>query len=123
MIDQDPNNQTLDKTLEYLNSQGITANLIDMNTMHPDALPAVLKHESSFNIVFIDADHSYGAVMSDISKFANLADNILLFHDIRPKQVMPNYGVYQAIVDSKLVLDEEIITNEEGMGIGIIYKK
>ena len=123
MIDQDPNNQPLYKTLEYLNSQGITANLIDMNTMHPDALPAVLKHESSFNIVFIDADHSYGAVMSDISKFANLADNILLFHDIRPKQVMPNYGVYQAIVDSKLVLDEEIITNEEGMGIGIIYKK
>jgi hypothetical protein len=36
---------------------------------------------------------------------------------------MPNYGVYQAIIDSGLILDEEIITNEDGMGIGIIYKK
>lgn len=123
MIDQDPNNQPLYKTIDYINSQGIKANLIDMNTMHQDSLPAVLEYESSFNIVFIDADHNYETVMSDISKFANLADDILLFHDIRPKQVMPNYGVYQAIVDSKLVLDKEIITDEESMGIGIIYKK
>jgi hypothetical protein len=123
MIDQDPNNQPLYKTIEYINSQGITANLIDMSTMHSNALPAILEYESSFDIVFIDADHSYEAVISDISKFSKLANNILLFHDIRPKQVMPNYGVYQAIIDSGLILDEEIITNEDGMGIGIIYKK
>lgn len=123
MIDQDPNNQPLYKTIDYLNSQGIQSNLIDMNTMHPDALSSVLKYESSFNIVFIDADHSYEAVMSDISKFADLADDILLFHDIRPKHVMQNFGVYQAIIDSKLVLDTEIVTNENTMGIGIIFKK
>jgi hypothetical protein len=123
MIDQDPNNQPLYRTIDYINSQGITANLIDLNTMHPDALPSILEYGSSFNIVFIDADHSYEAVISDISKFSNLADDILLFHDIRPKQVVPNYGVYQAIIDSGLTLDKEIITNENGMGIGIINKK
>lgn len=123
MIDQDPNNQPLYNTIEYINTQGITAKLINMNTLDPNSLPAVLKYSKSFNIVFIDADHRYEAVMSDISKFADLADDILLFHDIRPKEVMKNYGVYQAIVDSGLVLDEEIVTNENGMGIGIIYKK
>lgn len=123
MIDQDPNNQPLYNTIEYINTQGITAKLINMNTLDPNSLPAVLEYSKSFNIVFIDADHRYEAVMSDISKFADLADDILLFHDIRPKEVMKNYGVYQAIVDSGLVLDEEIVTNENGMGIGIIYKK
>jgi hypothetical protein len=123
MIDQDPNNQPLYKTIEYINSQGITAELINMNTLDPNSLTAVLEYSKSFNIVFIDADHSYEAVMSDISKFAGLADNILLFHDIRPTAVMENYGVYQAIADSGLVLDTEIVTNETGMGIGIIYKK
>jgi hypothetical protein len=91
--------------------------------MHPDSLSAVLKHANSFNIVFIDADHSYEAVISDISNFANLADDILLFHDIRPKHVMENYGVYQAITDSGLTLSTEIVTNENGMGIGIIYTR
>jgi predicted O-methyltransferase YrrM len=121
MMDQDPNNQPLYKTINYLNSQGIEANLINMNTLDPDTLPAVLKYEASYDIVFIDADHSYEAVLSDINKFASLADKILLFHDIRPKQVMFNNGVYQAIVDSKLVLDDEIVTNDQLMGIGIKY--
>lgn len=123
MIDQDPNNQPLYKTIDYINSQGITADLIDMDTKHPNALATILEYESSFNIVFIDADHSYEAVMNDISKFSKLAGSILLFHDIRPKHIIPNYGVYQAIIDSGLILDEEITTNENGMGIGIIYKK
>jgi hypothetical protein len=123
MINQDPNNQPLYKTIDYINSQGILAKLIDINTLDENALPEVLKHRSSFNIVFIDADHSYDSVMSDISKFAGLSDDILLFHDIRPKAVLPNFGVYQAIIDSNLTLDTEIVTNETGMGIGIIYKK
>jgi hypothetical protein len=123
MIDQDLNNIPLYKTLEHLNSQGIKANLININSLSEQALPQILEYSNSFNIVFIDADHSYKAVMSDISKFAGLADDMLLFHDIRPKYVVQNYGVYQAIVDSGLILDEEIITNENGMGIGIIYIK
>lgn len=122
MIDQDPNNRPLYKTLEYINSQGIKASLIDMNTLHNDALPAVLKYGSTFDIVFIDADHSYEAVMSDISKFAGLADKVLLFHDIRPKTSTQACGVYQAITDSGIILQEEISVNENLMGIGIVYQ-
>ena len=124
LIENDPGgNIPLYKTLEYLNLSGVKADLIDINTLDENALPEVLKHRSSFNIVFIDADHSYDSVMSDISKFAELSDDILLFHDIRPIAVNPSCGVYQAIMDSKLTLDTEIITNEGIMGIGLIYKK
>jgi predicted O-methyltransferase YrrM len=124
LIENDPGgNIPLYKTLEYLNASNIKSDLIDINTMDDNALPEVLKHKTSFNIVFIDADHSYNAVMSDISKFSSLADDILLFHDIRPIEANPSCGVYKAIIDSGLKLDTEIVTNEGIMGIGIIYKK
>lgn len=125
MIEQDLSGNTpLYQTLDYMNSQeGIKADLININTLDDKALPEVNKFANSFDIVFIDADHSYDSVMSDISKFAKLSNDILLFHDIRPKQVVSNFGVYQAIIDSKLSIDTEIVTNENGMGIGIIYTK
>lgn len=116
-------NVPLYSTLEYLNSEGIKADLIDINTMDENALPEVLKHRDSFNMVFIDADHSYKAVMNDISKFSKLADDILLFHDIRPKAASTHLGVYQAIVDSGINLDVEIVTDENLMGIGLAYTK
>lgn len=123
LIDQDVNNIPLYKTLEYINSQNIKADLININSLSEQALPQILAYSDSFNIVFIDAAHDYHSVMSDIKKFAPLANDILLFHDIRPKQVNNDCGVYQSILDSNINLDEEIITNEGIMGIGIKYIK
>lgn len=121
MIDHTPDNQPLYKTIDYINTQGIKASLIDMNSLSEQALLEVLKHSDSFNIVFIDASHDYDSVMSDIKNYSSLANDILLFHDIRPKETNPSCGVYQAILDSNLTLDEEIAVGHE-MGIGIIYK-
>jgi hypothetical protein len=123
LIDQDPNNQGLFNSSEYIKSLGLESVIINENTLSDSALDLILEHGSNFNIVFIDADHGYHAVMNDISKFATLATDMLLFHDIRPKEVVPGFGVYQAIIDSKLSIDVEIVTNENGMGIGIKYIK
>jgi hypothetical protein len=123
LIDQDPNNIPLYKTLEYINSQNIKANLVNINSLSEHALPQILTYSDSFNIVFIDAAHDYNSVMSDIKKFAPLANDMLLFHDIRPKQVDESCGVYQSILDSGINLDEEIVSNEGIMGIGITYIK
>jgi hypothetical protein len=121
MVDQDPNNQSLYRSLEYIKSIGVEAHLINENTLSETSLNKVIDCGLNYNIVFIDADHSYNAVMSDIKKFSPLATDLLLFHDIRPKEVSEGFGVYKAIEDSNIQLDEEIVSIETTMGIGIKY--
>lgn len=123
LIPQDSKNIYLYKTLDYILSSDISATLIDMNTMNDLAESKVKEISDNYNIVFIDAGHTYGEVMNDIRKFMPMANNLLLFHDIRPKEVSSSCGVYQAIQHSMIELDEEIITNENLMGIGIKYIK
>lgn len=123
MIDEDDNNQHLYKSLDYLKSIGIKTDLINLNTSDVTALDRVNEIQSSYNIVFIDAGHRYEEVLNDIQKFVPLCDDVLLFHDIRPKEMNDFNGVYEAIKASKIHLDEEIVTNENVMGIGIKYIK
>ena len=121
LIPQDTNNQHLYKSLDYIKESGLPADLINLSTLDSEALPKVKNILDSYNIVFIDAGHKYEEVMNDIRKFKPLAKDILLFHDIRPKEVNETIGVYQAIQHSFIDLDEEIVTNEKVMGIGITY--
>ena len=109
MVSQDPNNQGLYKSLDYITSRGVETHLIDENTMADGVLTKVTQYTPNYNIVFIDADHSYNAVMSDIKNFSPLATDILMFHDIRPRETTAAFGVYQAIQDSNIELDEEIV--------------
>ena len=123
MIDHDPNNRPLYNSIEYINNQpNMKASLIDMNTFDVKALDEVKKYHQTYNMVFIDAGHRYDEVKNDIDKFSNLATDILLFHDIRPIEKNDNCGVYQAIKDSNIVLDQEISVADE-MGIGIKFIK
>lgn len=121
LIPQDTNNQHLYRSLDYIKKSGISSDLINLSTLDDEALPKVTNIIDSYNIVFIDAGHKYEEVMNDIRKFKPLTKDILLFHDIRPKEVNQNIGVYQAIQHSFIHLDEEIVTNETVMGIGIKY--
>lgn len=124
MIDQDPNNQPLYKTIDWINQQpNMTAELIDSDTMAENALDLVLEKGKSFDIVFIDAGHKYHEVMNDIGKFAPLATDMLLFHDIRPINTTVNCGVYEAICNSNIKLDKEISVLNDQMGIGIKFIK
>ena len=123
MIDHDPNNRPLFKSLEYVYDNGCIYNLIDLNTFDEKALDEVKAVSDKFNIVFIDAGHKYHEAKNDIEKFSDLAKDILLFHDIRPIEADNSCGVYQAIKDSNLVLDKEICYNGNLMGIGIKYIK
>ena len=124
MIDQDPNNQPLYKTIDWINQQpNMTAELIDSDTMAENALDLVLEKGKSFDVVFIDAGHKYHEVMNDIEKFAPLADSMLLFHDIKPINTTINCGVYEAICNSDIKLDKEISVLNDQMGIGIKFIK
>jgi predicted O-methyltransferase YrrM len=123
LIPQDSNNQHLYRSLEYIKESGLSADLINLSTLDSEALPKIINIVDSYNIVFIDAGHKYQEVMNDIRKFKPLCEDVLFFHDIRPKEVSENIGVYQAIQHSCIDLDEEIVTNENVMGIGIKYIK
>lgn len=78
------------------------------------------KLNKKYNFVFIDANHEYDYVMKDIELYSNLATEALIFHDIRPRGVTKNCGVYQAIVDSGLMLSKEFVERGDIMGIGIV---
>lgn len=91
--------------------------LIDNDSTDPKNLEKLNK---KYDFVFIDANHKYDYVMKDIALYSQLAELALIFHDIRPKEVTVNCGVYQAIQDSGLSLDVEIVTRGDIMGIGII---
>ena len=123
LIPQDVNNQHLYKSLDYMKHYDINVSLVDMSTLDDYALEKIQQIKQSYNMVFIDAGHKYEEVMNDIRKFKPLCEDILFFHDIRPKEVSENIGVYQAIQHSCIDLDEEIVTNENVMGIGIKYIK
>jgi len=117
MIDQDPNNQFLFKSLDYINSLNLETYLINENSLLESSFQKIINYKSQFNIVYIDADHSYEAVTLDIKNYAPLAKDMLIFHDIRPS----GHSVDKAIKDSNITLDEEIHFGDNGMGIGIKY--
>lgn len=122
MIDHDPNNQPLHRSISYIDNQPkMSASLINLNTFDKEALTEVKKQSSTYNIVFIDAGHKYHEVLNDINKFSSLATDILLFHDIRPIAPTEDCGVYKALLDSNITLDEEISVCDAEMGIGIKY--
>lgn len=123
MIDHDPNNRPLYKTIDYLKQNSFDAELIDMNTFNDKVVDSVKNRSSKFNIVFIDAGHKYEEVINDINKFSPFAEDLLIFHDIGPREIEPDFGVYKAIQDSGIKLDWEVAETIKHMGIGIHYIK
>jgi len=117
LIEKDQKNLHLYKTFEYLESNGITTKLINGNSLSLDTVNTVKKINKLFNIVLIDGSHEYESVISDIQNYSELTTDILLFHDIRPKIKNKMCGVYQAIIDSDIKLDDEITVNETLWGL------
>lgn len=117
-MSQDPNNNPLYNVQEYYEEENASFTLVNSPSQDRSVLD---KLKSNYNIVFIDGDHSYAMVKEDISIYAPMATDMLLFHDIRPIISNPSCGVYEAITDSNLELHEEIVVDGGWMGIGIHY--
>lgn len=117
-MSQDPNNNPLYNVQNYFQESSQSFTLINSPSQDRSILPNL---KSSYNIVFIDGDHSYEMVKEDIAIYAPMATDMILFHDIRPIQPNPACGVYLAIQDSNLELHEEIVVDGNWMGIGIHY--
>lgn len=118
-MEQDPNNNPLYGVQEYYKSIGASFTLVNSPSQDTAALEQL--PQTKYNIVFIDGDHRYEMVKEDIEIYRPLATDILLFHDIRPIYTNPSCGVYQAIEEAEITLDEQIIIDGQWMGIGIHY--
>lgn len=116
---QDPNNSPLYNVQEYYKTIEASFTLVNSPSQDPVALTQL--PQTKYNIVFIDGDHSYDMVKQDIELYKPLASDMLLFHDIHPIFTNPSCGVYQAVEDAGILLDEQIIVDGQWMGIGIHY--
>jgi len=117
-LDQDPNNHEILKVKNFYKKNNLTFNLINSNSQD---ISTIKKLNKSYDVVFIDADHRYEGVLKDIELYSPLAKKLLIFHDIRPIISTSNCGVYKAIKDSNIILDKEIVTTEDKMGIGLKF--
>jgi hypothetical protein len=114
LLNHDFNNHSLIGVVNYFKQSNLPISLVNQSSHDPNAVTA-LPH-SKYNIVFIDADHSYDAVMKDIQFYRPLAKDILMFHDIGRKSVI------DAIRDSGIELDLKITSDANThMGIGIKF--
>ena len=119
-LDQDPNNEGIHKVIKYYTDNKLTFNLVNKNSQTQEARDLL---SASYHVVFIDADHRYEGVKKDIELYANLSSKALMFHDIRPVKLTQHCGVYQAIKDMGIVLDQEIVVDGTKMGIGFKWNQ
>ena len=113
-INHDEANQDIFSTRRYFEESGLSFQLIDANSSLPDTVAQVKTARSQYDFVFIDGDHSFKGVMADISNYAGLATELVLFHDINTVSC----GVRKAIDASKMPINLEISYGNI-MGIGI----
>ena len=86
-LSQDANNHPLPKVKKHYEDIGYRFDLVDGNSIDPNTKEKLLSSSQmdKFNIVFIDADHRYEYVKEDIKLYSDLAENVLFFHDIKPR--------------------------------------
>lgn len=113
-ISHNPDNQDIFSTREYFEKNDLSFHLVDANSSLPETVEQVKRIRKTYDFVFIDGDHSFNGVMQDIANYADLATELLLFHDINTKSC----GVRKAIDASRVPLNLEISYGNI-MGIGI----
>lgn len=111
-------NDTLVNVENHYNNQCKLWVNIDANSQISETRDLVANIRPMYDMVLIDADHSYAGVKADTDLYWPLAQHLCLWHDIQYRDT-----VYQAIHDCGIVLNHEIRAHGSGEGIGIELKK
>lgn len=103
---------------------------VDDLILGPSSAPEVVERSQAFapyDVVFIDADHSYDAVRMDFLLYSGMARRMVILHDIAsPEDVCSRVGRAVEVprfwreVKANFRYDE-IVTPGSLMGIGVLY--
>lgn len=102
--------------------------LIRSYSQEPEAVERAAEH-APYDLLFIDADHSYASVRADWDNYGPMVagGGLVVFHDILPR---PGYGVSQLWGELKSaegsrwmeICQNEVAPGNEGLcGIGLLY--
>ena len=105
------------KKLEQ-NLQGISSQVWLGDSKDPEIIKAV--SESTWDVIFIDADHSYEGVKADYENYGHMATIILGLHDVCHDLGHPNDG--PGILWAEIGGTEVISYDGPSRGIGVIRK-
>lgn len=84
------------------------------NSHHKDSVEAAQKKR--YDVVFIDAGHTYSDVLQDANNYGPLADKYILFHDVQIPQVMEAYKDWLAETGRT----GELVINSDKYGYAIV---
>jgi hypothetical protein len=107
-------NKTLVKVRDYYGDTFKKWILFDENSQVPETKEKVVAIQSKYDIVFIDGDHSYEGVNADTNLYMDLADKLLIYHDIAY-----THSIWQTVVEHDIHFDYDIRVPNTGEGIGI----
>ena len=123
LLQQDSANHSLSNVQEFYKNNNWEFNLIDANSNLESTKNSVLEYNTNYDLVFIDADHRYEYAKKDIELYSPLCKEIQIFHDIKPRTMTKDVGVWQAICDCNINLDMEFSTNDLNYGLGLKFMK
>lgn len=91
-------------------------NIIGMhgNSHHQDVIRKA--QERRYDVVYIDAGHTYNDALEDARNYAPLANKYVLFHDVKIPEVLEAFNVWQ--LESKT--RGYTIINSENYGYGVV---
>lgn len=104
------------EVLNILNEEGYVITSIHANTLHREAIEKA--QEKRYDVVLIDAGHSFDEVMADAINYGKLANKFLVFHDVMLPEVRQAFDKY--VKENNL--KAEIFTRSDNFGFGIIRK-
>ena len=90
------------------------------NSTSPSIVEEVSK--TRYDVIFIDADHTYEGVKQDWENYGPLADMLVCFHDINHPSNSPAYGPSKLWNELKTDTSIELIKHGSRKGIRVLRK-
>ena len=97
----------------------VTPERMFLGDCHSKEAVAWAEERAPYDMVFIDADHSYEAVSLDYKLYKDMASKLIVFHDIAHATLPGPRKLWNEIQEPRKL---EIIAPGESLGIGIIFK-